>query len=91
MSYKWPSKSQSELLDYSFDWQRVLKSDETIEESIWSADEGITISYDAIDGKITTVWIGGGQPGQTYQFTNTVTTTQGRTYERQASIRINTR
>lgn len=91
MSYKWPSKAQSELLDYSLDWQRVLKPDETIMYSVWTCDEGVTISYDSIDLKITTVWVGGGQPGRTYQFINTITTSEGRTYERQASIRINTR
>lgn len=90
MSYKWPSKYSNELLDFSMDWVRVLAQGETIATSVWSWDEGIEVSMDTFGPKVTTIWLTGGSPGRTYQFSNTVTTTEGRTYTRQASLRINT-
>lgn len=82
-----PPKDPDEILDYSFDWSRVLDGD-TISASVWTVPTGLTSVTTSKTPTTTTVWLGGGTLGGAYTLTNRVTTAGSRVFERSASIRI---
>lgn len=76
----------TEVLDFGFDWSRVLRGD-TIDTSTWVLHGGQTEDQaSSVSGAKTTVWpIGGDSGGEfpvTLACTNKIVTTGGRTYER---------
>lgn len=78
MDAKWPPKYSEDFLDYYVNWTARLTSGEVIQESVWTAETGITLSQDAILGSSTLVWIAGGTAGESYIVENQITTTAGR-------------
>jgi hypothetical protein len=81
-------KDDDATLDYAIDWGEWLGSD-TISQSTWEAEEGITIATDpapSSDGTRTTVWLSGGTVGESYDVTNHIVTAAGREDDR--TIRI---
>lgn len=77
------AKTPAERLDYKFDWSSVLATGETIE----SATVAVSPAGLAVDGSATTagttvtVWLMGGADGVDYAVTNTIVTSQGRTFQ----------
>ncbi len=89
------AKDPQAVLDYTIDWltEGWLVSGDTLSQSLWSADSGITIDSTSIDvpnGK-TTVWLSGGTVGTTYKVTNSITTTGGRKDDRTLEIVVQER
>lgn len=79
-------KDPSEVLDYTIRYNKLLK-DDTITNSTWSTDLGIT-TVDSTNTTVSaTIWLSGGVVDTRYEITNTITTTQGRTYQRSFYIR----
>lgn len=52
-------------LDYAMDWSAWLDGD-TINAATWTVGAGLTKHDEAVSGDITTVWLKGGNAGQTY-------------------------
>jgi hypothetical protein len=77
-------------LDYGFDWGSWLDGD-TIADSIWIADSGITVESDVFTDTTTTVWLSGGTLGCAYNVTNRITTAAGRTDDRTLLVQVSNR
>lgn len=82
-----PAKEPNTKRDYGYDYSGELGTD-TITASTWEADEGLVLSGASFDATSTSVWIEGGENGQTLAARNRVTTTAGRTYERTLTLLI---
>ena len=80
-------KDPQSVLDYGFDWSDWLDAD-TIDTSVWTADDGITIDSESETTTTTTVWLSGGTAGKTYRLVNKVVTTAGRTEERTLNVTL---
>jgi hypothetical protein len=74
--------------DYSIDWSDFLASGETIEDSEWEVDAGVTSSDPAFTDTAAVIWIASGTLGKTYLAANTVQTSGGRTEVRTIKIKI---
>lgn len=94
MFVDWPTKDPDEVLDYGLDWSDDMAADaDDIASSVWTISKGdsaliIDSTSFSVAGHITTAWLSGGTVGNTYQLTNTITTSGGRTYERTAEITV---
>ncbi len=80
------TKDPDAVLDYAIDWSLWLAGDE-IATSDWSVPVGLTKVTDTKTAVKTTVWLSGGQAGQSYTVTNRITTTGGRTEDRSFTIK----
>ena len=74
MTYR---KDPSASLDYLFQWGDYLAGGETISSYAITADDGITIDSDSIDGSDITVWVSGGLAGFVYTVTCEIVTDLG--------------
>ena len=83
-------KDPSAVLDYGFNWTDWLDSttDETILESTWTVESGLTQGLDTEIEGVTTVWLSGGTLGEAYLVTNRIVTSAGRTEDRSFKIKI---
>lgn len=69
------TKISGEIFDFTFDWSDLLLTGESISTSTWVAGAvGITIETYSNTTTTTTVWLSGGTAGETYKFTNPITT-----------------
>lgn len=85
-SYK---KDPSSELDYSVDWSLWLAEGDTIVDSEWEVSPGLTQPKPPTPGDTTvTVWLGGGEAGQTYPVVCRVTTEAERKAERTFYIKV---
>lgn len=84
------AKDPGATLDYAVDWSDWLEAGETISDSEWTVEAGLTEEASPapseLDG-ITTIWLSGGTAGAYYTVTNTITTSVGRIDERSLIIR----
>lgn len=88
----WPPKDPDEELDYQFDWSARLEQGETITTSTFELVSGsVTLATPSYLGGLTTIWISGGTEGETNVITNEIVTSEGRTYNESARLRIRTR
>lgn len=88
----WPAKDPEEVLDYQFDWTDRLVTGETISTSDFIRASGdVTLGAESFVGAFTTVWLSGGTVGTVNVITNRITTSQGRTYDQSARLRIRTK
>lgn len=81
------------MLDFAVDWsaQMALDSD-SISASSWHVDAGITVDDDSqFTATRGVIWLSGGDAGNTYQVTNEIQTTGGRTWERTLEIIVQER
>ena len=86
---RWPSKDPDEVLDYQFDWSARLAAGETISTSTFILEEGsVTIDSESFNGGLTTVWLSGGGVGDKCVLTNRVVTSEARTYDESATLRV---
>ena len=80
-------KDPSDVLDYTFRWQRWLDGD-TIVTSTWTTESGLTIDSESETIDSATVWVSGGRDGEEYIVTNTITTITGRTKEKSFILKV---
>jgi len=81
-------------LDHGFDWAELgyLEPGETIIESNWALDPGLTrITSSIIVGTKTVVWVSGGVVGQDYVITNSFRTSAGRSDSRSHLLKVRRR
>ena len=85
-------KDPNAILDYSFDWGPWLDSD-TIDTSVWIVESPLVIESgtESNTDTITTLFISGGEAGETYTITNRITTDGGRLDDRSFEIRVRNR
>lgn len=88
MVLRWPDKDPNETLDYRLNWRARIPAGDSITTSVWSSPAGITKGTNTYTTYTTTLWLSGGTTGETYTFTNTITTTQGRTLEQSVTITL---
>ncbi len=87
--HSWPPKDPNEVLDYQMDWSDRLEDGETILTSTFVVASGdIAKDSQEFSGALTTVWFSGGTEGVKNVITNRVVTSDGRTYDESAIIRI---
>lgn len=90
----WPHKDPDEILDYQFNWAQAdggrLETGETIIASYFSVEEGdVVIDSDTfIPTGLTTVWLSGGTLGTSSVIRNRIVTSEDRTYDKSARLRI---
>ena len=84
-------KDPGAVLDYGFDWSDWLSTAETLANSTWMVEDGLTEDSDQFTDTVTLVWVSGGTVGETYTITNQVTTSASRTDERSHTITIRQR
>ena len=80
-------KGPGDTLDHRVNWAPMLEGD-TITASTWTVPAGLTKTSDSSTTTTTTVWIAGGQAGQTYGPINTVTTAGGRVIARTIELSV---
>jgi hypothetical protein len=106
MSFKWPSKSPTEVQDYSIDWSRLLEPTTAITGLSWtisySGEEevsfpvagtvyGLTNNAQNTSGKITTIFLANGVLNRVYKLTCQITDSLDRITERSVTISIRDR
>lgn len=85
----WPSKDPDEVLDYS--WTVPLDSGDAIQTFTIDKDAGsAVIDSNTHENGVATAFISGGTDGEVNEFTLTVVTTGGRTFEEKAVLAIAT-
>jgi hypothetical protein len=91
---KWPEKDPNEVLDYELDWadpdEPRLVVGETLLTSVWSVLEGdVVINTSSFTPQgLATVWLSGGTSGTKCVLLDRVTTSAGRTYDKEVSLRV---
>lgn len=83
----WPDKDPDAVVDYTVDWQAFTQGD-TISTSIWTVPAGLTKGTDTFTDETATVFLSGGTTNTAYSIINTVTTADGRTFERSVRLRV---
>lgn len=83
-------KQPADQLDYDLDFSQWLTDDDTLVgvTATSNVPEEIIIESVSIEGQAIKVWVSGGENGQTYKVTVTVTTTLGRIKELDFKIRV---
>jgi hypothetical protein len=84
---EWPHKDPDEIIDYGINWEKDLQSDSII-TSTWITPVGLTVDSDSVINKTTIIWLSGGVLGSTYELTNRITTSDGRTMDKTVRLRI---
>ena len=92
----WAPKDPDEVLDYMVDWQDdddpCLEAGETISTSTFTIVTGtVVIDSQSNTDTTATVWLSGGAVGERCDVLNRVTTSEGRTYDHTAKLRIRSR
>lgn len=85
----WPQKDPAERLDYKVDWSGALGDDTLQGEPEVSATGGLVIESTETVGKITTLWISGGDPASSALETSHVCLLGSTVGGRMLSIKIN--
>ena len=84
-------KDPDALLDYGFNWAPWLPTGDTIASATWTiapvCEGGLEVDHQTETTKIASVWLTGGNVGQSYDVTCHVVTAGGREDDR--SFRVN--
>lgn len=87
--HKTATKDPDDILDYSIVWHKWLESiRDTIIESEWIVEQGITNVGSIFDDEKTTIWLSGGTDKKNYRVTNRIRTAGGRQADRTFIIRV---
>lgn len=83
-------KQPADQLDYDLDFSQWLTDDDTLVgvTATSNVPEELIIESVSIEGQSIKVWVSGGENGETYKVTATVTTTLGRIKELDFKIRV---
>lgn len=84
-------KASDAILNYTIDWSEQLGEDDTIVDSVWSGETGITATTDGYDDTTTTVNVTGGTTGYKYIVTNHVTLASGLEDTREILVQVGIR
>lgn len=86
-------KDPQSVLDYSLDWGPWLGATDTITISTWVLDSPLVSEGggESNTDTTTTLFISGGEAGQSYNVTNSITTLGGRKDDRTIELRIRNR
>jgi hypothetical protein len=84
------TKDPDSTMDYSVDYSLWITSSDSLVNSIWFADSGISIVSSSVDAgtHISTVRLSGGTVNGLYQVTNRISTANGLTTDRTLFIRV---
>jgi len=84
------TKDPDSTMDYSVDYSLWITSSDSLVNSIWFADSGISIVSSSVDAgtHITTVRLSGGTVNGLYDVTNRISTANGLTTDRTLFIRV---
>jgi hypothetical protein len=106
MSNRWPNKDPDEVLDYSIDWSRFLRSPATIQSVQWFVDDEDRVKtaftpVNVVNGlqavattntpTVATIVLGLGTANRTYRLHCRMSDTQGRIAERVVLLPIKER
>lgn len=83
-------KDPSDVVDYNMSFASLLGSGEAVSTGSATA-EGVTVDSQTISGSTLTVFLSGGTAGKSATITGTITTDQGRTFQRSFYLRIQDR
>lgn len=83
---RWGDKGPADTDDFTLDFSAELGS-ATIADATWTAD-GLTVESDSHADRTATARLSGGEAGTDYVVTATVTTSDGRTLQRSASLLV---
>lgn len=80
MARSWPAKDPNDVLDYQIDWSRRLDTGDSIGNAAFSlaVPAGLTIVSQSFTANSATVWLSGGNAGQTAQILCRISTAGGR-------------
>jgi len=81
-------KDPTDVLDYFVDWSESLAANETISTCYFTAESGLSVGNQWIEGEKTYCVLYGGTLGSTYVVRAKVTTNQNHTYEAQFKVEI---
>jgi hypothetical protein len=81
------AKTPAEVLDYGWDWARLLADGATIVSLVHTVPAGLTVGAQSFDDTTTTVWLSSGTAGQRYRIDTRVTDSDGRVHERSFLLR----
>lgn len=73
----WEQHTPGAKLNYGIEYAEYLDSGDSISESTWTADAGVTLTNQSVAGTVTTVFAEGGVAGQHYQLKNRIVTSNG--------------
>ena len=88
------SKAPGSVITITFDWDNeFLDSGDTIATSSWAVvpTGGLSVTDDSNTTSQTSAELTGGTAGSVYKVTNTVTTGNGETITREATVRVHAR
>lgn len=86
-------KDPDAVLDYSIDWEAWLDGD-VITGSTWligGSGSDMSVDSDSNSNTATTVWLSGGAMGRSYDVTNRIVTSAGRTDDRTICVSVRQR
>lgn len=81
-------KDASDVLSYTMNWASTLATSETISTSVMTPATGLTKDSESNTTTAATIWVSGGTDGTSYEVVNTITTNQGRTYQRTFRVKV---
>lgn len=84
----WAEQPAGSSLDYTLDWSSALAPGDSISESAWAADTGISVGDHSAAPRSATVWLSGGVAGRSYGVTNSIRTVAGRRDAKQFRVFI---
>lgn len=92
MSYlEWPNpKDPDSDRGYTVTWED-LRSGETITASAWDGPPELTLTELSFNDSVTSLKIGGGEDGKTYELINTITTSAPNTIQRTIRLKVKDR
>ncbi|MGL4349192.1 MAG: hypothetical protein ACRCT2_01195 [Plesiomonas shigelloides] len=106
MSFKWPSKAPDEIQDYSLDWSRLIATSVMITGVTYLIEYegqpkvafpttgtvyGLTHNANSVSGKVTTIFLAGGELNRNYKIYCQITDSLGRVTERAVTISMRNR
>ncbi len=90
MAKRWPKpKDPQDVLDYEIKWDKFLDDTDTISGSVFTIVSGTcVIDSDSFTDTTTTVWLSGGEDGETCEVLNHITTASGREKDQTGILKI---
>lgn len=78
-----------EILDYFIDYSGILTSGETISTSVWSTSSNVTLGTNTNTTTVATAWVNSViAETTTFKLSNTIVTSDSRTYNRSIIIKV---
>lgn len=86
------TKDPDAYLDYQVDWTRWLEGiEDTIQAVTWLVPNGLVKESESNTTTTATVWLSGGEAGQSYDVVCRITTANGRIDDRTLNIIVKER